>query len=133
MQHAPCNAPSETTYDKVCGYVEHLSYQQCVYRCSRLLPGVCWSNHYCVVMTSLLLLHEHLLSILQGGMDLSPHLYVLPLDLTPFTEVLAALGAQEAFSASQYTTVLQVRRGLCGVSFWCAMHRMLCSSLRWLC
>lgn len=44
----------------------------------------------------------------QGGMDLSPHLYVLPLELTPFMEVLAALGAQEAFSAAQYTTVLQV-------------------------
>jgi hypothetical protein len=46
-------------------------------------------------------------------MDLSPHLYVLPLDLTPFMEVLAALGAQEAFSAAQYTTVLQVREAVC--------------------
>jgi hypothetical protein len=45
-------------------------------------------------------------------MDLAPHLYVLPLELTPFMEVLAALGAQEAFSAAQYTTVLQV--GRCG-------------------
>jgi hypothetical protein len=44
---------------------------------------------------------------LQGNMDLAPHLYVLPLELTPFMEVLAALGAQEAFSAAQYTTVLQ--------------------------
>lgn len=49
-----------------------------------------------------------LLSDMQGGMDLSPHLYVLPLELTPFMEVLAALGAQEAFSAAQYITVLQV-------------------------
>ena len=46
---------------------------------------------------------------MQGGMDLAPHLYVLPLELTPFQEVVAALGAQEAFSAAQYTTVLQVR------------------------
>jgi hypothetical protein len=65
-----------------------------------------------------LLLHGLLLSTLQGGMDLSPHLYVLPLDLTPFMEVLAALGAQEAFSAAQYTTVLQVCRGLCGSFIW---------------
>lgn len=50
--------------------------------------------------------------LMQGGMDLSPHLYVLPLELTPFLEVLSALGAQEAFSAAQYTTVLQVR--VCG-------------------
>lgn len=46
-------------------------------------------------------------------MDLAPHLYVLPLELTPFMEVLAALGAQEAFSAAQYTTVLQVGRTEC--------------------
>jgi hypothetical protein len=44
----------------------------------------------------------------QGGLDLSPHLYVLPLELSPFRELLAALGAQEAFSAAQYTTLLQV-------------------------
>jgi hypothetical protein len=45
---------------------------------------------------------------LQGSMDLAPYLYVLPLELTPFLDVLAALGGQEAFSAAQYTTVLQV-------------------------
>jgi sacsin len=49
--------------------------------------------------------------VLQGGLDLSPHLYVLPLELSPFRELLAALGAQEAFSAAQYTTLLQV--GMC--------------------
>lgn len=45
---------------------------------------------------------------MQGGLDLSPHLYVLPLELSPFRELLAVLGAQEAFSARQYTTLLQV-------------------------
>jgi hypothetical protein len=34
---------------------------------------------------------------------------VLPLELSPFRELLAVLGAQEAFSAAQYTTLLQVR------------------------
>lgn len=61
---------------------------------------------------------------MQGGMDLSPHLYVLPLELTPFQEVLAALGAQEAFSAAQYTTVLQVCVRSC--------MQTLCSSECWL-
>jgi hypothetical protein len=44
---------------------------------------------------------------------LSPHLYVLPLELSPFRELLAVLGAQEAFSAAQYTTLLQVTAGSC--------------------
>eukprot|EP00878_Enallax_costatus_P018109 GHUV01019053.1.p1 GENE.GHUV01019053.1~~GHUV01019053.1.p1 ORF type:complete len:1075 (+),score=289.48 GHUV01019053.1:149-3226(+) len=43
----------------------------------------------------------------KGGLDLSPHLYVLPLELSPFRDLLAVLGAQEAFSARQYTTLLQ--------------------------
>lgn len=52
-------------------------------------------------------------------MDLSPHLYVLPLELTPFVDVLAALGVQEAFSVAQYTRLLQVRLlGLGGVSWY---------------
>lgn len=46
-------------------------------------------------------------------MDLSPYLYVLPLELTPFLDVLAALGGQEAFSTAQYTTVLQVCELVC--------------------
>lgn len=51
-------------------------------------------------------------------MDLAPHLYVLPLELTPFMELLAALGAQEAFSAAQYTTVLQVSKYGCRCGCW---------------
>lgn len=69
--------------------------------------------HACTpaAVRSLLLLLLRLGWYVQGSMDLAPHLYVLPLELTPFIEVLAALGAQEAFSAAQYTTVLQVWRG----------------------
>lgn len=40
-------------------------------------------------------------------MSLAPHLFVLPLELSPFAAVLAALGAQEAFSAAQFAALLQ--------------------------
>lgn len=63
---------------------------------------------------------------MQGTMNLAPHLYVLPLELSPFRDVLAALGAQEAFSAAQFTALLQVceacwtdARGDCAVRLCC--------------
>lgn len=42
----------------------------------------------------------------QGSLDLSPYLYVLPLELAPFRDLLATLGAQEAFSGPQYAAML---------------------------
>lgn len=76
--------------------------------CGVCLHAICWIKGPASVLTALFAGTDDAVCM-QGGMDLSPHLYVLPLELTPFMEVLAALGAQEAFSAAQYTTVLQVR------------------------
>jgi hypothetical protein len=36
-------------------------------------------------------------------MDLSPHLYVLPAELAPFRDLLAALGVRPSFTGAQYT------------------------------
>lgn len=43
----------------------------------------------------------------RGSLDLSPWLYVIPLDLAPFKSLFLQLGAQQSFSAQQYISVLQ--------------------------
>lgn len=48
----------------------------------------------------------------RGSLDLSPWLYVTPLELAPFKALLLQLGAQQAFSAEQY---IGVRCFLCGL------------------
>lgn len=42
----------------------------------------------------------------RGPLDLSPLLYVIPLELAPFQQLLQSLGVQPSFSAEQYASVL---------------------------
>eukprot|EP00803_Ostreobium_quekettii_P010692 evm.model.scf_230.1 EVM.evm.TU.scf_230.1 scf_230:55-29919(-) len=42
----------------------------------------------------------------KGSLNLSPWLYVIPIELAPFKDVLLRLGAKESFSSDQYISVL---------------------------
>ena len=47
---------------------------------------------------------------LQGSLDLSPWLFVIPADLAPFKSLMIHLGATAVFSREQYVTVLSGMR-----------------------
>jgi hypothetical protein len=51
---------------------------------------------------------------MQGALDLSPYLFVLPMPLSPFRQLLAALGAAEAFSGAQFAGLLRELAAMAG-------------------
>ena len=69
----------------------------------------------------------------RGPLNLAPWLYVIPLELAPFRELLGALGVPPAFTAHQYCQVGNRGGQICvlekGLGFIGFLFLFLCEAL----